>query len=379
MVLGKPRRHVPCGPWGDRRPPQRAHPQRPASRQATISHRPPPLWIPVFTGITMALVRPHTVMKVGCTRPPTRAPLTTSVAVASRVVVCDVAPPRSPPGAHKGPPLREDVPAGRAQRGRAGWRRRALWWATLPRPVPRQAPTRDRPYGRTPGAHKGSPLRKDARRPQGIAPTGGRQAPTRDRPYGRTCLRGGRSAVARVGGVARCGGRRCPPVPRQAPTRDRPYGRTPGAHKGSPLRKDARRPQGIAPTEGRQAPTRDRPYGRTPGAHKGPPLREDVPAGRAQRGRAGWRRRALWWATLPRPVPRQAPTRDRPYGRTPGVHKGRPYEGRQAPTRDRPYGRTPGAHKGSPLRGTPGAHKGSPLRFVVGTRRETPCTTAPAS
>ena len=37
------------------------------------------------------------------------------------------------------------------------WRRRAWGWATLPRPVPRQAPTRERPYGE--GAHEGSPLR----------------------------------------------------------------------------------------------------------------------------------------------------------------------------------------------------------------------------
>ncbi len=71
-----------------------------------------------------------------------------------------VAPPRSPPGAHKGAPLRGEAPAGKTYLRRACWRRCALWWATLPRPVPRQAPTRERPYG-------------GGGRPQGSAPTGG--------------------------------------------------------------------------------------------------------------------------------------------------------------------------------------------------------------
>ncbi len=205
----------------------------------------------------------------------------------SRVVVGGVAPPcaaRRPQGiaptegGHEGSPLRSYPLRGRcACVARVGGVV-ALWWAGLPRLAPpgghkgsplRRAATRDRPYGGRPqgiapteDGHKGSPLRRAATRdrpyggrPQGIAPTEGghkgsplRRAATRDRPYGgrprgiaptvvspagkMRLRRAGwwRSRVV-VGGVA-------PPYVARRPRGIAP---TEGGHKGSPLRRTATR------------------------------------------------------------------------------------------------------------------------------------------
>ncbi len=125
---------------------------------------------------------------------------------------------------------------------------------------PRQAATRERPYGscgRTPVRGGG--------RPQGSAPTG----PAGGRPYG--------GEGGHKGTPLRWGGR--------------PQGSAPtdgeGGHKGAPVRGGGR-PQGSATTVGRAA-TRERPYGGE-GGHKGAPvrvLREDARTG----GRAATRER----------------------------------------------------------------------------------------
>ena len=169
------------------------------------------------------------------------------------------APPRSPPGAHKGSPLRRAatrerpygrIPCGEDAPGRACWWRRRVVVCDVAPPFP-------------------------ARRPQGIAPTVVSPAGAC---YGlplRGACRASRGFVA-----SRVGVRRCPAVPRQAPTRDRPYGCPCGACYGLPLRGacrasrglvasrvmagdvappfPARRPQGSAPTEDA---TRDCPCG----------------------------------------------------------------------------------------------------------------------
>ncbi len=145
-------------------------------RWSRVPRRAPPLWIPVFTGMTEAPTRDR---------------------------------PYGEEGGHKGSPLRfhpcgEDADASRVFGGVArGDGRR------FPPRAPPLAPTRDRPYGEE-GGHKGSPLRFH--------------------PCGEDA-----DASRVFGGVARGGGRRFPP-PRPAP----------GAHKGSPLRGTAWRPQGIA-------------------------------------------------------------------------------------------------------------------------------------
>ncbi len=141
----------------------------------------------------------------------------------------------------------------------------ACWWATIPRPVPRQAPTRDRPYGEE-GGHKGSPLRRGGRH---------KGSPLRFVWQGTS-------------------------VRWRAATRDRPYGED-GGHKGSPLRRGWR-PQGIAPT------ARRAPQGIAPTARRAP------------QGIAPTARRAPQGIA---PTARMAATRDRPYGED-GGHKGSP-------------------------------------------------------
>ncbi len=242
------------------------------------------------------------------------------------------------------------------------WRRCACWWATIPRPVPRQAATRDRPYGSCgkgrpygggrprgiaptvrvakdrpygeEGGHKGSPLRFVW---QGIAPTA-RRAATRDRPYG-SC---GKGSPLRRGGRPRG----IAPTVRVA----RGVRTVEGGHEGSPLRRGGR-PQGIAPTV---RVARDRPYGEE-GGHEGSPLR------------FVWQGASVRW---------RAATRDRPYGED-GGHKGSPLRGggrpqgiaptaRRAATRDRPYG---SCGKGRPYGG--GRPGGMAHRCSVGAEGQT--------
>ncbi len=262
----------------------------------------------------------------------------------------------------------------------------------IPPPVPRQAPTRDRPYGSIPcgedvhtarsfvasrvGVGDDSPRPCPARRPEGIAPTvsspagkismrrgvGGVVAwgwamipprpcparrpqgiaPTVSSPAGKMSIRRARS-WRRAWGWAMIP----PPVLRQAPTRDCPYGSIPcgedvhtarglvassrGGGRRFPTPCPARRPEGIAPTV-------------------------SSPAGKMSMRRAGWWRRAWGWAMIPHAVPRQAPTRDCPYGSIScgeDVHAARgassrgggrrfpPPVPRQAPRRDCPYGSIP--------------------------------------
>ncbi len=108
-----------------------------------------------------------------------------------------------------------------------------------------------------------------ARRPQGIAPTDAPVGHVQRIPVCAVIYFHNNDGTGVWVDGARCGGRRFPP---------------PGP---------ARRPQGIAPT--------DAPVGR-------------VPANPVGLRRGGSWRRALWWATIPPAVPRQATTRDRPYG-----------------------------------------------------------------
>ena len=121
---------------------------------------PPSLWIHVSTGITMALVRPHKVMKMGRRRPPTRA-INNEHGCATRAG----RPPSQSYPADGGRDRKVSSPRG--GRGRRG---RSYGWGGRPQGIAptegahkgtllRMAPTRDRPYGW---------------RPQGIAPTGSR-------------------------------------------------------------------------------------------------------------------------------------------------------------------------------------------------------------
>ncbi len=255
--------------------------------------------------------------------------------------------------------------------------------------VPRQAATRDRPYGSC------------------------RMTPVRFHPLRGRCLCG-----------ARGGGRRFPPpCPAQAPTRERPYGscrKTPvagmagawearrarwwwrrvGVGDDSPRRAPPRRPQGSAPTvrvgrrpygfipcgedvyasrsfvAARVGVGDDSPRRAPPGGHKGSPLRfvsEDARGGHgrgvgARRARWWWRRGgggAWGWATIPPAVPR------------PGAHKGAPLRfvsedartvsspaGKMSMRRARSWRRAWGWATIPPAVPRPGAHKGAPLRFV---------------
>ncbi len=293
------------------------------------------------------------------------------------------APPRSPPGAHKGSPLRRAatrerpygrIPCGEDAPGRACWWRRRVVVGDVAPPFPARRPQGIAPTVAPAGACYGLPLRGACRASRGFVasrvgvrrcPAVPRQAPTRDRPYGCPCgacyglpLRG--ACRASRGFVAsRVGVRRCPAVPRQAPTRDRPYGCPCGACYGLPLRGACRASRGFVasrvgvrrcPAVPRQAPTRDRPYGGRP---QGSAPTVVSPAGKMRLvarvgGVVAW-----WWATLPRRSP-------------PGAHKGSPLRSyplrgrcawsrvlvassrggvrrcpavpRQAPTRDRPCG-----------------------------------------
>ncbi len=151
------------------------------------------------------------------------------------------------------------APAGRGARGaRRSWRR-ASWRATIPHPVPRQATTRDRPYGCPCGACYGLPLRGACRASRGFMASSrvvaGDVAPPRSPPGDhkgsplrmplRMPLRGmlriapsGRvSCVARVHGVvARRGGRRFPtPFPARRPQGSAPTDAPAGAFYGLPL------------------------------------------------------------------------------------------------------------------------------------------------
>ncbi len=313
--------------------------------------------------------------------------------------------------------------AGRASRVVCGV---VAWgWATIPRPGPRQAPTRERPYGRAatrdrpygsrrgasirraatrerpyvgegghegaplrgacyglplwgacrasrvlvasrvgvgddspprapPGAHKGAPLRRGGR-PRGSAPTSGRAA-TRERPYGfapaggvlRIAPVGRVSRVARVRGVARGGGRRFPaPGPARRPQGSAPTVRVAGRPYGG-------RPQGSAPTV---LPLRGACYGlRLRGAGRA----SRVVCGVARGG--GRRCPAPFPARRPQgsaPTSGRAPTRERPYGSRRGASI------RRAATRERPYGFAPvGACYGLPLWGACRAARG----FVASSR-----------
>ncbi len=178
------------------------------------------------------------------------------------------------------------------------------------------------------GGGRRCPAPFPARRPQGSAPTVPVGAPVRVvldgartvsvgwRPYG-LCwmapvrfypLRGRCLCGARVGGGVAWGWATLPPAgPRQAPTRERPYGSCRGARTGCV----GWRPYGFC---------RGCPYGLCRMAPvrflSGAPVRVVLDGARTVLSPAGKMsmRRAWGWATLPRPVPRQAPTRERPYG-----------------------------------------------------------------
>ncbi len=249
------------------------------------------------------------------------------VFVASRVGVGDDSPRRSPPGAHKGSPLRMPLRGMLRMRLCRACSWRGAWgWATIPPPPPR-APR---------GAHKGSPLRMPLRgmlrmrlcracswrRAWGwatISPAVPREAPTRDRPYGCPCgACYGCACVARVRGVARGGGRRFPPP---CP---------------------ARRPQGIAPTDAPAGHVTDAPVSRVFVAWR-VGVGDDSPA-----------------------VPRQAPTRDAPTDAPTDA----PADAPAGHVTDAPVSRVfvasrVGVGDDSPRRAPPGAHKGSPLRMPL--------------
>ncbi len=220
-----------------------------------------------------------------------------------------------------GAPPSSPADGGRGRRGRACvacWRRRACWWATIPPAVPRQAATRDAPTGEG--------------RPRGIAHT--------DAPAGHVtdCPCGARPMDSRFH----------------------------GNHHG------LARPHKIMKLGCRRPPTRAPLTTNMEARRAGRPPSQSSPAdgGRGRRGRACvacWRRRACWWATIPPAVPRQAATRDRPYGGR--GHEGSPlrvggHEG--SPLREGGHEGSPlreGGHEGSPLR--EGGHEGSPLRVGV--------------
>ena len=153
------------------------------------------------------------------------------------------------------------MPAGRVGVRRRLWRR-AWGWAAIPPAVPRQAPTRDRPYGCPYGACYGLPL---------WGMSGGF-------PFARESIFITMTAWWVDG--ARFGGRRFPPpCPARRPQETPLWGM---------LR--------IAPVgHVRWVPVCAGIY-----FHN-----NDGVVGR-------WR--AFWWAAIPPAVPRQAPTRDRPYG-----------------------------------------------------------------
>ncbi len=232
-------------------------------------------------------------------------------------------------------------PAGKTPLRRACWRRRALWCATLPGPVPRQAPTRERPYG----SCRGRPVRFHP-------------------------LRGRRICVARFVASRVVCGRRCPaPFPARRPQGSAPTVCVGSAHKGAPLRfvsgaptRDAPTvcfgwrpvrfvsdgcpyglfrmgartvcfgwvpvrfvsdgcPYGFVPGDGRTGSCRGRPYGFVPEDGRTVPS----PAGktylrRAVRGvaRVGGRR-------CPAPFPARRPQGSAPTVRVGSAHKGRPY------------------------------------------------------